>query len=480
MSSADTTNTACWTPAWLEQVTQGKWLESPQDKHAKLIGIGIDSRTIKPGQVFLAIQGENFDGHNFLSAAFKQGAAVAIIDHENAIDPSNHQPVLLVDDTITALQDLARDYRDRLRDAGCTVIAVVGSNGKTTTRNLIHAVLASTYQGTQSPKSFNNHIGVPLTLLGASLADRYLVAEVGTNHPGEIHTLGELLKPDAAVITSIGHEHMAFFGSLAGVAKEEASITQHLPDDGTLFVEHDAFTYISEAPTYKPTRHPTLFGQGAEAARRNRQLLGDRQRFAISDGTSIDLPLLAAHDVGNALAAVSVGRWLGVDDPAIKSALERVQPMPGRLVIKHFGEVTVIDDTYNANPDSVMAALDVLTDMPTPDSARRVAVLGDMLELGDLSMDAHTQVGQRLVHMAQAGSLQHADLVGPLMAQAHAVIKASHPGLPVTHHADCNEPALDSIANSIKAGDIVLCKASRGLQLERLVDKIQSRFSGQT
>ena len=477
MSSTDTVHMPCWTPAWLQQVTNGRWLIAPEDSQIKLNGLGIDSRTLRPGQVFLAIKGEKFDGHRFIESAFKQGAAVAIIDQPDAAEACKPpSAILMVQDAIAALQSLASDYRTRLRDAGCTVIAVVGSNGKTTTRNLIHAVLASTLAGTQSPKSFNNHIGVPLTLLGASLEDDYLVAEVGTNHPGEINALGELLKPDSAVITCIGHEHMEFFGDLQGVAEEEASITRHLPANGQLFVEHDAISCLKQTESYKPIGQPVIFGPGKQNARDRRQLVGDCQRFSICDSISIDLPLLATHDVSNALAAVAVGRWMGIEDTAIKAALEQVKPMPGRLVVSRFADVTVIDDTYNANPDSMEAALNVLAELSAHVSARRVAVLGDMLELGERTHDAHRQVGRQLLEMAKAGNLHHIALVGPSMAIAYQTINQADTALSASHHAEYDESSLEAIAQAVQSGDIVLCKASRGLQLERLLPMIKHRI----
>ncbi len=474
MSHADTAHTSCWTPAWVQQVTRGRWLIPPSDPDSDIAGLGIDTRTLTSDQAFLAVKGENFDGHAFVNTAFNNGAAIAIIDQPDAIETSRPtNPVLLVNDTVQSLQTLARDYRQRLREAGCTVIAVVGSNGKTTTRNLIHAVLSSTFAGTQSPKSFNNHLGVPITILGAALTDRFLIAEVGTNHPGEIDRLGDVLKPDAAVVTSIGHEHMEFFGDLKGVAEEEAAITQHLPDRGTLFIEHDALDWITKASAYKPADQVTTFGQGAHANHGHRQLIEDRQRFSIRSDISIDLPLLAPHDVSNALAAVAVGRWMGIEDAAIKTSLEQAQPMPGRLVVNHFTDVTVIDDTYNANPDSVRAALDLLAEFPADDDVRRVAVLGDMLELGDLAADAHREVGLALRSMAESGSLHRVVLVGPLMAEALQAATDSDSSRLVDHHADFDEYVLDEIAKTISPGSLVLCKGSRGLELERLIPRIE-------
>ena len=481
MSEPSTTRDTCWTPAWVQSITGGRWLGPAATADAALCGLGIDSRTIGPGQVFLAVKGENFDGHAFVESAINAGATMAIIDREDdatwSKTPGPPPGLLLVDNTVEALHRLACAYRVWLREAGCTVIAVVGSNGKTTTRHLIHTVLSSRFKGTQSPKSFNNHLGVPLTILGTARDDRFLVAEVGTNHPGEINALCALLQPDAAVITSIGHEHMEFFGDLQGVTEEEASITRHLPRDGMLFVESDANAWVRNANSFRPPTQQAVYGYGEQATREQRQSLGDRQRFAISDTTSIDLPLLATHDISNALGAVQVGRWMGIDDGSIKAALEKARPMPGRLVVKRFGAVTVIDDTYNANPDSVRAALDVLADYPADASARRVAVLGDMLELGDISPEAHREVGKSLVRMSQADKVQQVSLIGPLMTGAADVIEENGSTPSMTYYTQADSGTLDAVADSLQPGDVVLCKGSQGLLLERLIPKIEARFT---
>ena len=408
-----TTSHRCWTLSWLQAVTGGRWLNPPAGPDLPLTGLGIDSRTLKPRQVFLAVKGDQFDGHDFIAQAAQAGAAVALVERVEETTANSPPGLLLVDNTVTALHQLARSYRDALRSQGCHVIAVVGSNGKTTTRHLIHAVLSSKFKGTQSPKSFNNHLGVPLTLLGASADDRYVVAEVGTNHPGEIDALGKLLQPDAAVITCIGKEHMEFFGDMQGVAEEEAAITQHLPPQGEVFVETDAYPWVRKTTTFNPNTKTTVYGLGSMGAEEQSQNLGNRQQFAISDTMTIDLPLIAPHDINNALAAIEVGRSMGVSDDLIKDSLEQTRPMPGRLEVKRFGPVTVIDDTYNANPDSTLAALKVLADYPTAQAGRRIVVLADMLELGATAQDAHREIGQALSQMSKSGNLQHITLIGP-------------------------------------------------------------------
>jgi len=237
---------AFWTPQQFELVTAGTWVHAPADADARLAGVSIDSRTIRPGEVFVALPGERFDGHDFLERAAEAGAAILIVEEEAAVDRGvmpDGCAILQVQDTYATLRQLGRAYRGWLAAHNVTVIAVTGSNGKTTTRHLIHAACSAKLSGTQSPKSFNNHIGVPLTLLAASVEDDFVVVEIGTNHPGEVAALGELVRPDAAVITSVGEEHMAFFGTLEAVAVEEASIGRFVRPGG--FVVTPSSPYLS-------------------------------------------------------------------------------------------------------------------------------------------------------------------------------------------------------------------------------------------
>jgi UDP-N-acetylmuramoyl-tripeptide--D-alanyl-D-alanine ligase len=480
MTSADTTAQTFWTPGCVQTLTGGNWLRRPADPQAPLAGLGIDSRSTGPRQVFLAVKGDRFDGHDFVTPAIEAGAAMAIV--ENDIDLSNTQDagVLLVNNAVEALHKLARGYRDVLRLAGCTVIAVAGSNGKTTTRHLIHAVLSARFKGTQSPKSFNNHLGVPLTLLGAATDDRFIVAEVGTNHPGEIAALGELLQPDAAVVTCIGQEHMEFFGDLRAVAEEEACILRSVsPPErgGKVFIETDAYRWIRDTAAFNPDVELIVYGLGAEGACEQRENLGERQRFSIGGSVHIDLPLIAPHDLNNALGAVAVGRSMGVTDEQIKAALESISPMPGRLQVKRFGAVKVIDDTYNANPDSTLAALAVLSDYPTAPGGRRIAVLGDMLELGASAEESHRELGRSLARLCREGIIQQVALIGPLMAVTAEELAQQPPKDGLSHFTQIDPETPARITGLIRPNDTVLYKGSRGTQMERLIPALKDRFA---
>ncbi len=405
------TATSFWTAANLAALTGGQWLGDPPQSDLPIAGLSIDSRTLRPGQAYLAIPGDRFDGHRFIPDALAQGAAIAI-----ASDPTKLKPrasnLLLVCDPVAALQALATAYRDLLAEHECCVIAVGGSNGKTTTRHLIHQLLiAGGLEGTQSPKSFNNHLGVPLTLLGASPDHDFVACEIGTNHPGEVAALAKILRPDVAVITSIGAEHLEFFGDLAGVEREEYSLLDALAPDGIAFTPRD------ELEPY---------------------------------GGELSLP--GEHNRMNAAYAEAVAMHLGVDEDRIAAALARATPPPGRLNMRRLAQgVTLIDDTYNANPDSMRAALGVLAQHA---GQRRVAVLGDMFELGSASAEAH-RVTRELAEQAADVSVFLGERFGG---------------------QDWSDDLPARIAAMINPGDTVLIKASRGMALERIIPAITERY----
>ena len=432
-----------WTYQNLADLTQGQWLVAPDDPSAKLTGLWHDTRDIKPGQAYLAIKGENFDGHAFVDKAFEAGAALAIVQTNHQSSIINHQstPILKVADTIVALQDLARAYRDELKAGGCKVIGIAGSNGKTTTRHLIHHVLTHAgLNGTQSPKSFNNHLGVPLTLLSGKPQDDFVACEIGTNHPGEIDFLSAIARPDIAVITSIGEEHLEFFKNVDGVAEEEFSICSHLPDHA-LVVTGDLGRY---------------------AGALKQRLLATTRLGA--PGIGFDppqsMPLVGRHNRMNASVALQVASELGIELETAQQALHSIQPAPHRGELIRFDRgVTVYDDCYNANPSSVREALSVLEEIG---GSQAVFIFGDMFELGDAGPAAHRVVGE----MAWGASLRRFVSIGSLSRDANADI----------HFEEFTDRTPDDVADLLQPGDTVLLKASRGMRLERLIPAIERRF----
>ena len=447
-----------WTYENLAQITQGTWRSAPADLNAVLPAalrdtgaiLCHDTRELCAGQCYLAIKGENFDGHDFVEQAFNQGANLAIVDAGSGPSAIAHppSPILEVPDTLTALQDLARAYRDVLAvgttsGGACKVIGVAGSNGKTTTRHLIHHVLTHAgKRGTQSPKSFNNHLGVPLTLLAARPGDDFVACEIGTNHPGEIDFLSAIARPDIAVITSIGEEHLEFFGDIQGVAEEEFSIIEHIRAD-----------------------RPVVTGNLGPYAERLAVRQGINDIPAASSGyhPPDEMPLIGEHNRINAAMAWCVSRWMGLASDQCDAALLTASPPTHRgELIWIDQDVLIIDDCYNANPSSMREAIDTLATLPR--EGKKVAILGDMLELGERSHELHTEIAY------YANSKAWCAVIGKQFAEVEFDMFISCP------QYVWSDEVPGQIAELIEPGDTVLLKASRGMRLERLIPAIEARF----
>ncbi|WP_295878380.1 UDP-N-acetylmuramoyl-tripeptide--D-alanyl-D-alanine ligase [uncultured Thiohalocapsa sp.] len=440
-----------WTPAAFAEITRGHWLVPPGDANAAVTGLGIDSRALHSGEAFVAIAGERFDGHDFLDQVRASGARLAIVERD--VTPPDAAgtaalALLRVDSTIAALQALAVAWRDVLRGAGCRVVSVCGSNGKTTTRHLIHHVLSHAgLTGTQSPKSFNNHLGVPLTLLGARAAHDFLVAEIGTNHPGEIAELAAIVRPDIAVLTSIGEEHLEFFRDLTGVAREESAVLEHVADGGTAIL-----LTVERLPVALTLPQAPAFAI---------------ERFDL-DPVTADLPLPGEHNRLNASAASAVARRFGIAEDIIRGAWPAAGHAPMRGEVLHAEDTsrpTVINDAYNANPTSMRAALAVLGASPAP----RVAVLGDMLELGAVTPSAHRDIAA-----LAADTAERCVLIGPHFAAAAAQLMLD--GRAVSAHPEWSDALAAEIAAGLAADATLLIKGSRGMALERLLPALDARF----
>ena len=462
-----------WTPENIRHITAGRWLVRPADPQgaaASVHGVSIDSRSLRAGEVFVALRGDRFDGHDFLSAAAAGGASLMLVSRADAAVRISGCGVLLVEDTLTALTQLAVAYRKAFTGR---VIAVTGSVGKTTAKHLIHNVLSLKYTGTASPKSFNNHIGVPLTVLNAGARDQYLVAEIGTNAPGEITALSRIAQPDIAVITAIGAVHLERLGSLEGVLREKASLLSHLTDTGVAVVNGDV---PGLAAYRKVTPAMITYGRSGECDLRltDYKPLPDGSTFEINGRWRFRLPLLGEHNVFNAMAAVAVGRYMKLDEEQIADALAAATPPAMRLQAQKIGDdgasITLINDCYNASPVSMTAAIGVLAGFPA--AGRRVAVLGDMLELGPESPAFHRQIGETVA----ASDIDQAVFIGTLSAGAAEPVLRRWDAGRVRAVGPWTADTASEVASMIEPGDTVLLKASRGMQLERLIPAIENRL----
>jgi UDP-N-acetylmuramoyl-tripeptide--D-alanyl-D-alanine ligase len=437
-------------------------------------GVATDSRTISPGELFFAIPGPRFDGHDFVVDALAGGAVGAVVTVARRdeivarLEPAQARSIVAVDDVVRALGRLGKYHR---RQLSAEVIAVVGSNGKTTTKAMIDHVLSGTLQGRCSHKSYNNHIGVPLTLLSATAADDYLVVEVGTNAPGEIAELGELVAPDMVVVTCIGEEHLERLGDLGGVAQEELSILPHLEEGGFAAVngdsEHTADLDLDGSFT------AVRFGLDASADLCLTQVAYEDPwlMFTINGRFEYRLQTPGAHNALNATAAVAIARRLGQSPEEIADRLATFVPPPMRGEVLRLGRVTVINDAYNANPHSAMAAIEMLEALPC--AGRRIAVFGEMRELGPESGALHRSVAERL-----RSAVSHVVLVGRAGEWMGATLQdGGSLFAPQVDWCDTVEECRARLRAIVRDDDVVLLKASRAVGLETVVEPLRDRVT---
>jgi len=452
-----------WTLENIKGVLGGTWLARPEASRPRppMEGVSTDTRSIRPGQVFFALRGERIDGHAYLPQAIAAGSPLLVIDSGEAL--AGAHAVLKVPETGAALLRLAQAYRRTLETT--RVIAVAGSNGKTTTVRLIHGVLSRRLRGTASIKSYNNAVGVPLTILGARRGDQYLVCEVGTNAPGEIAQLASVIEPDIGVITSIGREHLEGLGSLHGVAAEEASLFASLRAGGVAIVNADALLLreIMRPGAWPNVGSIVRFGFAQDADLRVTRAVQDADGvgFSINGRGSFRVGMLGLHNASNAAAAIGVARRLGVENADIERGLVECPGPDMRLQSIEAGGIWFINDAYNANPESMLAALATFDALKTPAGARRVIVLGDMLELGLAGDGAHDEI-------VAAAARTRADAwigVGPRFGAAIARANA---------HAWQTCPDAPRAAAMLRPGDAVLLKGSRGIGLERIITALNT------
>jgi UDP-N-acetylmuramoyl-tripeptide--D-alanyl-D-alanine ligase len=425
--------------------------------HISVTGLSTDTRTLQPGDIYVALKGERFDGHDFVRQAQAKGASAVVV--ANTFDPDYSEPALRVSDTLTALQSIAADWRSRFN---IPVIAVAGSNGKTTTTQMLAKLLGHLGDVHATQGTLNNHIGVPLTLLGIRSHHRAAVIEIGANHPGEVAHLTTLVKPTIGLVTNAGAEHLEGFGSVAGAARAEGELFEWLgPQALGIINMDDAHIDIWRQQAQNTSLRTFSLRQPADV-----QLISDvqveanQQRFSVSvDARSFEvcLPLAGSHNVANALAAMAAATAVGVPMQAIIKALAQIVPVKGRLQFKSTAQGGVlIDDSYNANPSSVTAALQVLMQQPAP----RGVILGGMGELGEQSVLAHEQVGRE----ARQLGVQWLWTVGGDAKYASQTFGS--PG----RHFDSVELLIQSSQRELPAFGSLLVKGSRFNRLERVVD----------
>jgi UDP-N-acetylmuramoyl-tripeptide--D-alanyl-D-alanine ligase len=427
-----------------------------------------DSRQAQPGDLFFALRGERFDGHDYLREVSAKGVCAAMVERGRVPASWSGCALISVEDTRTALGRLAAHYRKRFV---LPVVAVGGSNGKTTTKELVASVLKQRLTTLWSEASFNNDIGVPLTLLRLDKSYQAAVLEMGTNHPGELAPLMNMIRPNYGVITCVGREHLEFFGDIAGVAQEEGWLAELLPADGKLFVNGDD-EWASH--TTARTRAQVVrvgFAAGNDWRARGVRLDSRGMRFQV-DGPKTDLAgeyrihLLGRHQVVNALFAIAIAMEMGMGRADVIRGLAECRPPKMRLEMWEVGGLRLLDDAYNANADSMLAALRTLRELPC--KGRRVAVLGDMAELGAHSEGAHEEIGRQAAELGIA-QLFAVGRMAPVVGRAARAAGLNR----VFEFADV-ETAAAAVKSFVKAGDLVLLKASRAMRLERIAEVLRT------
>jgi len=431
-------------------------------------GVSTDTRTVQPGDLFIALKGDRFDAHDFLADAAAAGCVAAIVRHDARIARSVLANigggVIGVRDTTEALGQLAAYHRAR---CPATVVAVTGSNGKTTVKRMIDHILSRRSVGSCSPKSFNNAVGVPLTLLSAGWSDDYVVCELGTNAPGEIASLAAIARPDIAVIASVSEAHLAGLGTIERVAVEKAAILSGLGRNGVAVVWSDSDALDKALRPYDGVRL-IRFGCCDEAQLR---LTGYEpesyaQRFEINNRLWVPLPLPGRHNALNALAAIAVAQRMGFSQAEAAEALADFAGLEMRLERMSIGPVTVLNDAYNANPASVAAAAEALS---SARAKRRVLIVGDMKELGATAESLHVSTGRKMADH-NVDLLIGVGALGRYIAAGAAQVDVA------TESFVSVKQAGSAMGELLRDGDAVLIKGSRAMGMECLLEPIRRAF----
>ena len=429
----------------------------------------IDSRTIAPGALFFAVKGERLDGHDFVSAALENRAVAAVVRQDQWHRFRGNPRLLVVDDTLVALQTLAAAVR---RLWGKSLIGITGSAGKTTTKEATAHVLASQFRVLKSEGNFNNHFGLPLMLLKLEPEHDLAVIEIGMSHAGEIRALAKIAQPDIGVVTNVAPVHLEFFDSLAGIARAKYELIESLPSGGTAILNADD-EYVSRfGRDFKgrviqygtsmgaDVRAVNIHSQGAKGSEFDIVVAGSREHAR--------LPLVGDHNVLNALAAVSASIACGMKLGPAVAALATLKPADGRGEVLRLGNITVINDCYNSNPKALQAMVDALSGMK---AARRIVVAGEMLELGPAGEELHRESGRHIGEkkidvLLGVGGFAQELVEGAQQSGTHAEFVATP------------EEAGEWLARETRDGDVVLLKASRGVKLEKALDIWKAKRDG--
>jgi UDP-N-acetylmuramoyl-tripeptide--D-alanyl-D-alanine ligase len=441
---------------------------SAGDANQRVSKISTDSRTLGPGDFFVPLRGENFDGHRFVEQAAERGALGAMVEESWKGTTPKSFALIRVADTLIGYQTLAANYRKSLP---LKVIAITGSNGKTSTKDFVAATLARKFRVTKTEGNFNNHVGLPQTMLAANSADEIAVWEIGMNHPGEIAALAKLAAPDAAIITNVGVAHIEFMRSREAIALEKGALAEAIVESGTVILNaDDAFSASIAERTRAKIILAGVENGSVRATGVSQSATGSQ--FTILEGAHrcrAQLPVPGIHMVQNAMLAVAAGRAFGLSLEECAAGLASTPLTKARLQIKEINGIQFIDDSYNANPDSMKAALRTLIELDA--DGRRIAVLGEMGELGNESDRGHREVGE------EAAALGVDELIAVGATGAGIARAAEKAGLEKSRSVASHEEAAELLAENVSPGDLILVKGSRSARMERVLEvfaKLQS------
>ena len=448
------------------KAVSGKILHA--DESVKVKDISTDSRNIHQGDLFFAIEGERFDGHQFVTQTMNDGAVGAVVSREIEFDTGyKNFPIIRVEDTVTALGDLARYYRQKLNTK---IIGITGSNGKTTTKEMAYHLLSRFGLVVKSQKSFNNFIGVPLTIFDIENNHQYGVLEMGTNAPGEIRRLSEIGVPDVAVIVSVSKTHLEGLGNIEGVASAKGEILENLRKDGVFVYNADNPWCVKIANGFKGKKVGFGFDPHVHIRCTSVKKKDIGYAFVINEYLEIYIPISGYHNINNCLASFAICHALGHDISNLKDAFSSFKLPPMRLEQQRIGNITVINDAYNANPESVRAALQYFNEIDSV--GRKVFICGDMLELGKESPQLHREIGETVAHL-------NIDLLWTVGKHASEIAKgAKSSGMPEGRVFSFNDVADITVPeiSELKENDMVLIKGSRGMHMENIIEKFREYF----
>ena len=437
------------------------------DEQTVITSVAFDSRKITDGGLFVPLVGDR-DGHDFINSAINNGASATLWQTGHPNKPENIA-VLEVDDPLQAMQDLARYY---LRKVNPTVVGITGSNGKTTTKDMIAAVLSKRFNVHKTQANFNNEIGVPMTILEMKPNTEILVLEMGMDRPGQLHHLSELTHPDVTVITMIGEAHIEFFGTRDKIADAKMEITDFLREDGEFIYNGDEpllrerAEKLSQAKaTFGFEKDDTVYATGFKSYKHH-------DTFTVNDSEQqFSIPMIGKHNVSNAMAALSVGRHFGESDEEIAASLSNFTPTANRMEWEK-GDVgeDIMSDIYNSNPTAVRAVITSFGQIEVPEGNRRIAVLGDMLELGEKSAELH----RNLEDCLDPQVINEVYLYGTEMKNLYDALEDKYDAEHLHYYdRDQMQRMIEDLKNDIKPHDIVVLKGSHGMHLEKVVERLR-------